>query len=211
MFISDNITRKSNLEESDSISSYMGFSCQQNPYCFEEFYKLLESIKPSRILEIGTSLGGLTSYLKHVATEIGLSTVVRSYDIYELNWYNELRDNDNVDIRVENIFEDNYSKLTDTEIIDFIQSDGITLILCDGGNKIEEFNLLSNYMKSSDVIMAHDYAYNPDFFESEINKKYWNWHEISESDIAEAVERNNLSSFMQEGFTKAVWVCKNKQ
>jgi len=211
MFNSENITKKSNLEASDSISSYMEFSCQQNPYCFEEFYKLLESIKPSRILEIGTSLGGLTSYLKHVATEIGLSTVVRSYDIYELNWYNELRDNDNIDIRVENIFEDNYSKLTDTEIIDFIQSDGITLILCDGGNKIGEFNLLSNYMKSSDVIMAHDYAYNADSFESEINKKYWNWHEISESDIAEAVERNNLSSFMQEGFTKAVWVCKNKQ
>ena len=211
MFSRDNITRESDLVQNDSISSYMGFSCQQNSYCFEEFYKLLKYKKPSRILEIGTSLGGLTSYLKHIATEIGLSTVVRSYDINELNWYKDLRDNDNVDIRVENIFEDDYSKLKNTEIIDFIKDEGVTIILCDGGNKIKEFDILSNYMKSSDVIMAHDYAYNSDFFEKKIKGNYWNWHEISESDITEAVERNNLCSFMQEGFTNAVWVCKLKQ
>ena len=58
MFSRDNITRESDLVQNDSISSYMGFSCQQNSYCFEEFYKLLKYKKPSRILEIGTSLGG---------------------------------------------------------------------------------------------------------------------------------------------------------
>ena len=211
MFSRGSITRESNLQQNDSISSYLGFGCQQNPLCFEAFYNLLNEIRPKRVLEIGTSLGGLTSYVQHVATELELSTTVRSYDIYEFNWYKDLRREYNIDIRVDNIFEDDYSRLKDTEVVDFIQSDGVTLILCDGGNKIREFDILSDYMKSSDVIMAHDYARNSEFFEREIKDTYWNWHEISENDIAAAVERNNLASFMQDEFTKAVWVCKVKQ
>lgn len=40
----------------------------------------------------------------------------------------------------------------------FIKREGTTLILCDGGSKINEFNILSKYLKSGDIIMAHDYV-----------------------------------------------------
>ena len=59
--------------------------------------------------------------------------------------------------------------------------------------------------------MEHDYAKDHEKFVNEINLKYWNWHEISEQDIKDACERNNLTSYRQEIFDDAVWVCKIKQ
>jgi hypothetical protein len=70
--------------------------------------------------------------------------------------------------------------------------DGITLVLCDGGNKIEEFKILSKYIKKGDFIMAHDYARDEKKFLDDINLKFWNWHEIQESDISNACETNGL-------------------
>ena len=97
------------------------------------------------------------------------------------------------------------------EVKDFIQSTGNTIVLCDGGNKIAEFNILSEFLKSGDIILAHDYAFDNATFRSEIKGKYWNWHEISESDILPCIKQYNLKSYMKETFEKAVWVCKIKQ
>jgi hypothetical protein len=36
------------------------------------------------------------------------------------------------------------------------------LILCDGGHKNQEFNLFSQFLKSGDIIMLHDYQDNID-------------------------------------------------
>ena len=59
--------------------------------------------------------------------------------------------------------------------------------------------------------MAHDYASTSEYFKENIYMKFWNWHEIQDSDIQESVEKYNLESFMQEQFTSAVWVCKIKK
>jgi predicted O-methyltransferase YrrM len=208
MFKKENITRRSNLEQHDSISCYLGHGAQQNPHAYEAFYNLFNTVKPARILEIGTAMGGFTLSLKLLCNDLKLDTNILTYEINNNN-YNSLREI-GIDTRIENIFGDNYSQVKQ-EVIDYIQQDGVTIILCDGGNKIKEFNLLSNYLKPNDIIMAHDYASNQEFFNENVNMKLWNWLEIQDSDISEAVSKNNLEPFMQEQFTQAVWVCKIKK
>ena len=204
----DKIYKKSSLEDNDSISVYNGWGAQQNYKIFEVLHHFLNEIKPKQILEIGTSIGGLTTYIDYVCKKLNLDTKFISYDILEYNWYQDMRNN-GIDVRVENVFYDDY-KGVKQEVIDFIKNDGTTLILCDGGNKIGEFNLLSDFMKSGDFIMAHDYAENDITFKNDIYMKIWNWHEISDKDIENACVRNNLRTYNKDIFDKVVWVCKIK-
>jgi predicted O-methyltransferase YrrM len=203
------ITRYSNLAENDSLSVYDSeWAAQQNHNAFEAFYYFLNEIKPNRILEIGTALGGFTSFLNYACKKLEIDCNILSYDIYERLEYDTMRQQ-GIDVRIEDVFLNNYSEVK-TEIQDFIKSEGITLILCDGGDKIKEFNILSNFLKPGDFIMAHDYAESHQVFEEKINLKIWNWHEISDADIEEACTRNNLTTYNKNMFDKVVWVCKKK-
>ena len=208
MNFNEEITKKINLEENDGLSSYMGMASQQNHNAYEVFYNFLNEIKPKRILEIGTALGGFTQFLNKVSKESNLDVNILSYDIHRMNWYDTMVD-EGIDVRVENIFNNDYSSVSQ-EIIDFIKEDGVTIVLCDGGNKVGEFNLLSNYIKDGDFIMAHDYADNRENFDTNFNRKIWNWHEIQDSNINESCLRNNLKSYNKEIFDSVVWVCKVK-
>ena len=84
-------------------------------------------------------------------------------------------------------------------------------MLCDGGSKKNEFRILSDYLKVGDVIMAHDYAPNEEYFQEHINNKIWNWLEIQDNDINEPSLRNNLIPYMEDDFRQVVWACKIKQ
>tara|TARA_R110000744_G_scaffold373600_1_gene485873 strand:+ start:2409 stop:3059 length:651 start_codon:yes stop_codon:yes gene_type:complete len=213
MYNEQNITGRSVItgEHQNSLSTYLKpqMTCQQNPLAFEAFYKLLLKLKPKRIIEMGTAIGGLTRYLNYMCKELNLKTSIISYEINENPDYIDMRE-EGIDVRLENIFNSGWEKLINTEILDIIQSDGTSLVLCDGGNKIREFNIFSEYIKPGDVIMAHDYAESVEVFNAKIKEIYWNWHEISDIDIQGAVDSNNLIPFMQDTFTKAVWVCKIK-
>ena len=204
----ERITKFSNLEIGDSLSSFDGHAAQQYHEAYEVFYNFLKDVKPVRILEIGTALGGFTAFLKICCNELGLNTNIRSYDINSNPWYKDII-NMGVDIRVENIFSDGFESM-DEEVINYIQGDGLTIVLCDGGWKIGEFNLISKYLKNDDFILAHDYAENKEKFELNIKNKIWNWHEISESDIKDACIINNLNDYNREVFESVVWVCKIK-
>lgn len=208
MNIEENITRRSNLASNDSLSCFMGHCAQQSHSAYGVFYDFLNEVRPARILEIGTALGGFTQFLKISVDNLGLDTKILTYDIYGRGWYSDLIKN-GIDLRVENIFSENYVSCKQ-EVIDFIKSDGITVVLCDGGNKISEFNLLSNSLKLGDYILAHDYATDKETFENEINKKIWNWLEVTESDIQAACKLNGLVDFNKNKFNSAVWVCKKK-
>jgi hypothetical protein len=205
----ERITKFSNLEIGDSLSSFDGHAAQQYHGAYEVFYNFIKDVKPVRILEIGTALGGFTTFLKICCNELELNTNIRSYDINTNPWYKDII-NMGVDIRVENIFSNGF-EIMDEEVINYIQGDGITIVLCDGGWKIGEFNLISNYIKNGDFILAHDYAEDKEKFELKIKNKIWNWHEISESDIFDACERNNLQDYQRNIFESVVWVCKIKE
>jgi cephalosporin hydroxylase len=208
MNIQQNITKFTNLELNDSLSAFSGYTSQQSHNVYQIFYDFLKEIKPSRILEIGTALGGFTKFLKIVIDELNLDTKILSYDIYENSWYSQMIE-EGIDIRVKNIFNEDWSGVTQ-EVENYIQENGITVVLCDGGWKIGEFKVLSKIIKSGDFILAHDYSYNKEIFESEIKNKIWNWCEITEDDIEDSVIENKLNSYKEDIFSKAVWVCKIK-
>ena len=91
-----------------------------------------------------------------------------------------------IDVRVENIFNEDWTNVKQ-DVIDFIQQEGVTIVLCDGGWKIGEFKIFSKLIKDGDYILAHDYSYDKVTYENEIKNKIWNWCEITESDIESSV------------------------
>jgi hypothetical protein len=69
---------------------------------------------------------------------------------------------------------------------------------------------VSNKIKQSDFILAHDYSHDQETFENEIKNKIWNWLEITYVDIEQSCIENNLEPYKQEIFSNAVWVCMKK-
>ena len=185
---------------------------QQKPEVSGAFEKLLKEIKPKQIIEIGTAGGGTTLSIRETLDEIGLEkTDIKSFEVKEHKWFPEMRKR-NIEIIVENIFSHSYKEIEKPEMVEsFIGREGTTLVLCDGGSKVNEFIILSKYLKSGDIIMAHDYVDTKENFLENYRDKIWNWREIGEEDIKETCEKYNLKSFMKETFDKVVWVCKIKE
>lgn len=205
----NNIVKKCNLDLEDSISTYMNWGAQQNHNAFEVFHNFILNTKPKRILEIGTALGGLTCFMKYTCDKLNIDCEILTYDIVDKPWYNEII-NMGINVKVENIFDDNYTKINE-DVIKFIQKEGITIVLCDGGDKIKEFNLISKFIKKNDFILAHDYAENENVFEEKIYKRIWNWLEIQYSDIEICVNENNLEQYDKETFENIAWTCWKKK
>jgi hypothetical protein len=209
MYNEENFTRRPNFELNDGLTMYLNYAAQQNVQAYKAFYEFLSVAKPKRILEIGTGVGGFTMYIRMCCDDLELGTEILTYDIHG-HYGDEVLKLHNVDVRKDNVFNGDYTEVQES-IINYIQQDGTTIVLCDGGYKIGEFNLLSNYIKVNDFIMAHDYASTSEYFEEKINKKLWNWHEIEDVNIQDAVIRNNLKPYMKNIFDDAVWVCKIKE
>lgn len=191
---------------------YKQFKMSQHKNAVQTFEKFILNIKPSTIIEIGTYTGGFIAAISDIVSKNDLHTRIVSYDVMERGPYSDIRQL-GADIRIENIFNDTYSELnisSKADVISMIQSQGTTLVLCDGGNKINEFNILAKYLKSGDFIMAHDYSESYDYYNQQIKNKIWNWCEITEKDIANACQNNNLVDHMREEFQSVVWVCKRK-
>lgn len=190
---------------------YKGLTAQQHEDVFVTFQEFLAEIKPARILEIGTAGGGLTLFLRHTLNSIGLeSSIIRSFEVHEMEWYNNIRA-ENIDIRIINVFDHAYLSLEKPEeIVPFIQEDGVTLVLCDGGHKIAEFNTIAPHIKVGDYIMAHDYVDLWENFKENYVGKIWDWCEIEEKYIEKISIEHNLIHVNKEKFDKVVWVCKQK-
>ena len=46
----------------------------------------------------------------------------------------------------------------EAKIAGLIKSDGITIVFCDGGNKVKELEVFSKYIKKEDFIAVHDWG-----------------------------------------------------
>jgi len=184
---------------------------QQREYAFQAFELLFENVKPSQILEIGTSHGGTIQYIREKLNDLNSrSTKIRSYDIVDREWYGRMRST-GIDIRVENVFTYNYHGLSNSDDIeDFIQQDGVTIVLCDGGLKRNEFKLLAPFLKKDDIIMAHDYIDTHENFINNFKGKIWDWREIGLEDIEKVCTDYNLTPFMEDVFSNAAWACRKK-
>lgn len=192
---------------------YKGLTIMQHPEIEKAFDELLTKLKPTKVLEIGTSSGGLTLMIRDILNRINLSnTRIITYDVYDPQYLrHHVTEGADIEIKVENAFNHQYSELENGhEIIEFITSEGTTLVLCDGGSKKNEFRILSNLIKEGDVIMAHDFSPNEKYFIDNMLEKKWNWMEIQDSDIDQSVIVNNLKPYMSELFLDVAWVCKIK-
>lgn len=200
------------LEGNVNHVSYRGLSIEQRPEIMEIFDNLISSYFPTRILEIGTFAGGLTLILSDLV--LNTDTIIYTYDINKPLYLEAMihsQSISNIRVNTHNIFNNQYSLLIDTSIIDIIQKHGLTIVLCDGGCKKCEFNTLAKYLKAGDIIMAHDYAPNPYYFEQYMRNKIWNWHEIQDSDIEEACKTYHLKPFMRDEFLSVAWACFIKE
>ena len=181
---------------------------------YDSFLKLFQQITFDQVIEIGTAQAGTTLIVRDALNECGNNsckiitydpnTGTRGMEPYlsrgEIIKYDE------------NIFNNVMDKIKeDASIHEYLNNSKKTLLLCDGGCKYREFNLLSSFLKSGDFIIAHDYAHDKNFFNDYIKDKIWNWHEIEYSHIKNKFEENNLKHFMQEEFSKKVWLCAEKQ
>jgi len=208
MNIENRITKYNDLSNNDSLCEFDGIGCQQNYRAFQVFYEFLIKIKPKRILEIGTSMGGFTNFLNEISKEENINFHLLTYDVNEYPWYSDLISS-GIDLRIEDIFNWGDKKIKQ-EVIEFIQSEGVTVVLCDGGDKVGELEIISKYLKEGDFIFAHDYCSTPQKFNEDINGKIWNWHEVSDSDIEQICLENGLEDYDREIFESVVWSSKIK-
>jgi cephalosporin hydroxylase len=193
-------------------TTYNGYTAQQHNDFVIVFKKFLTEIKPSRVLEIGTAGGGFILAIREILNEIGLSNIpIKSFEVINQTFYDELRSK-NIEIIIDNIFDHSYLNLVKPEsIVPYIQSEGVTLVFCDGGHKIGEFNSIAPHIKKGDFIMAHDYVDTWENYKTNYVDKIWNWCEIEEKYISEISQKENLQFYNKEDFDKIVWVCKIKK
>jgi len=100
---------------------------------------------PARVIEIGTCKGGLSSLLSFICGEVKAKFTTmdtRASLIYELAPCGQFLQWD--------CFQHQ------EEIMAWIGSPGQTILLCDGGNKMLEFNTFVRALKPGDIIAAHD-------------------------------------------------------
>ena len=177
---------------------YKGIFTQQNKNFYPAFEKLVAQENIVRVLEIGTATGGFTRAVRDLT-----NAEIITYDVIETKHKATLEEN-NITVNVKSVFED-------YEVVEeYISKKGQVLVLCDGGNKIKEFDVFSKLLKSGDIIMAHDYSRDEDLFQAYIKNHVWRWCEIQYKDIAMAVETQNLEPVLTEDFQEAVWTCWKK-
>jgi len=170
------------------------------------FKQFLNLEKFDTIIEIGTQMGGLTYLIDDVIKKTESTSKIYTFDI----GYRDYVDEECKSRGIEFICMDEYSEEFNIKINDLIQTGGKVLLLCDGGNKIYEFNKYSDIIKFGDFIMVHDYSFDDDVFNSKIKNIIWNWCEVQYKDIKDSVIRNHLIEYNEVNFNDAVWGCFTK-
>lgn len=173
----------------------LGLPMSQNRMSIPTWSYAMEKYPPLRIIEIGTNAGGFTVALGIHASRIGAH--IYTFDTADgpdgqLN-------------RLWNILPITYHKMNCFKAAGFIagliQAQGLTFVLCDGGDKPRELNLFAHYLKPGDVIAGHDYS---------VKEEYWPWREITLDQVQETVTAEKLEPFMQEHFDIAGWLAFRK-
>ena len=155
---------------------------------------------PERIIEIGTAYGGFT----YLLTQTFPDAKVYSFDVetrdgvialaFDLDFYYFKED------------------ITSTDALSrLVPKEGQTIVFCDGGNKLKEFNKVAPMLKKGDIILVHDYSITMDYFEKEINGKIWDWCEITGEQLVDTIETYGLTPYMQDEFQSVVWGCFIKE
>ena len=200
--------------------AYKGLCAMQYSNIAEPFKELFRQTTPARVLEIGTAHAGLTVLLRDALDELGMnSTKLITWDIHDagktniesLGGYSA----DRIECRVENIFDYREATLLSEkhdEVSSLIASEGTTIVLCDGANKMYELTAISPLLKSGDIIMAHDYHPDKELFysmsnEERLDKNLWLWCETWDDDLKVPAD---VVPYMKSEFTQVAWLCMRR-
>ena len=192
------------MEEITGMFLYDGKHTTQQVNDIDKYFnELLIYENFDTIIELGTSLAGLTYIIDDILTKNNLKKNIHTFDFS----YRDYVENELNKRNCRYYILDEFTLIYEDTVSNLIKNGGKTLVLCDGGNKIDEFNKYSKYLKNGDFIMAHDYAYDEKTFLFDIKDKVWNWFEISYKDINESILSNNLNEYSKINFKNAVWCC----
>lgn len=159
------------------IFSYKGLKALQVYGVEKAFSELAKYKNFSMIIELGADYGGLTNMLAD--HEISTDAVIHTFDINAKKFTNL----NPRKIVFHNI--DMYKEKSEVILLLNGNTWGYTLLLCDGGNKAFEWEEFSQYLKTGDIIMAHDYAPNKSEHKENIEAGRWNWWEFNDENIKE--------------------------
>lgn len=172
----------------------------------EVFRQFLVSEKFDAVFEIGTLQGGLTHIINDIKVENNLKFKITTIDYSIRDWLVDTFKN----LGIEYLYYDETTEEFKAFIVEYIKNNKKVCILCDGGNKIDEFKMLAPYLKEGDFIMCHDYVQDKITFKQEYFNKIWNFHEVELTDLQETVEKYNLVQYRKVDFQSKVWVCFQK-
>lgn len=228
----NNMSLLSQLEKQNNKNSHWSFFgsyMQQHPNAVLSLNRLLNSENFDNIIEIGTHDGGLSTLFalycfgsKHKA----YAGHPNEPSLYKNHTHHKRpKSFHTFDIMMRDIPRIEFLKvigtnfylgdcLNDAGVIEYIASlireGGRTLLLCDGGDKVKEFETYSKYLKVGDVIMAHDWFFDSLDFESAKNNGEWYSHETSWADIEGSCTKNGIEMIYSDEFDQAFWFCGKK-
>lgn len=177
---------------------YKNILTAQLPSTLDFLTKIISENNFETIIEIGSNRGGLTLWLndnKNVNSKI-----------YTFEIYPEAPLFKNSDLDGELIIGDVFSEHVSSIITNLLKNSQQCLLLCDGGNKNQEFNFFSKFLKQNDVIMLHDYFDNQDEYFS--IQQQTGWETPPESDlnsISESLRINKIEPYNYELGKKSLW------
>jgi len=178
-----------------------GVKMQQNNYALQLIDNLLKNLNPKLIIEFGARTGGLSVFLSLYSKLKNCEFITFEHaEISNPLIYENIINQFNGKIYYEDIFSENIINLLKEKIINSERS----ILFCDAV-KIKEFNLYSDFMKSGDIILAHDYAHDDEDFEKIFNEQIWFCNEIQYKDIEESCKKNNLDYLNFELFRTSAW------
>lgn len=183
-------------------TAVLGLPMCQNRLAVPTWSYAMEVDRPARVVEIGSYSGGLAIALGVHCWMIGAHMVSYDRNAQDARLMPLARAL-NVDFRVGDCWD------LAGEIGALISAPGRTFVLCDGGDKPRELMVFGQFLKSGDVIAAHDYDAYQGTDVPEIERP-WPWQETTLEDGNRAAERHNLVPYMQKHFDFAGWLAFQK-
>lgn len=168
------------------------------------FNTIFAENKICQIIEIGTNRGGLSILLSDIAPE---NCQILTLDINSgFLQFNPKDYEHNLTFMERDCLAAGKQLVTS-----WIQKDGQSMLLCDGGSKNKEFNLYSQYLKPNDIILLHDYIDNPDIWtESCLKYKWPSSPESSMAAIKKSVKQYGLEEYQYDYACCHLWGCFKK-
>lgn len=178
---------------------FMGFPMSQSRLAVPSWSYFFEHVPAARIIELGTNCGGFSICLGIMGKQWGFH--VTTFDLGENpkdstlipGWFDFLG--------IQFYRADVLSEPTIHQISEMIKLPGVTVLACDNGNKIKEWQIYSKFLKPGDCILAHDL--HPDCYPYE---GLWGWGEIRVEDVKDIILENDLWPYLYDEMAYGAWL-----